>query len=239
MEIAEHGVRAPTSDHFDDVGVNVGAKKGHGATRAEGTGVDILGTETKGGRGGSDSDGGSDQRGSDPSTAGGGVYLVEGRNGRGAMRAKVGEAANDGSNGAGNGVAAAAMFKDFAADHIFLGRKFKLSCSGTFESGKRTGKGIETNGANEKLDIADAKGGRFGSQAIFTRAEQIVEGNISHITGSEAKGITGKERNAGNLVKQGDGNWFDAAGRRVMFGIAFVEIGKANINVSEAIEAGI
>ena len=114
-----------------------------------------------------------------------------------------------------------------------------MSSSGTFESGKRTGKCIETNGANEKMNIADTKGGRFGSQAIFTRVEQVVKGNISHITGSEAKGITGKERNAGNLVKQGDGNWFDAAGRRVMFGIAFVEIGKANINVSEAIEAGI
>ena len=120
-----------------------------------------------------------------------------------------------------------------------MGRKFELSGSGTFKSGKRTGKGIETNGANEKLDIADAKGGRFGSQAVFTRAEQVEKGNISHITGSKAKGITGKERNAGNLVKQGDGNRFDAAGRRVMFGIAFVEIGKANINVSEAIEAGI
>ena len=47
MKVAQHLVGAPAADKTDDVGIDLGAKKGHGASRTKGAGTDVRGEETK------------------------------------------------------------------------------------------------------------------------------------------------------------------------------------------------
>ncbi len=45
MEVAQHLIGAPASDQSDDVGINLGTKKGHGAGGAKGPGGNVGGEE--------------------------------------------------------------------------------------------------------------------------------------------------------------------------------------------------
>lgn len=79
MEVAEHGIRTPAANHFDDVGVDPSAQKSHGSTGTECSGVDVGGVKAKVGGGSSDPDGGSDKAGSDVGFPTHGVDTIERR----------------------------------------------------------------------------------------------------------------------------------------------------------------
>ena len=49
MKITEHFIRPPASNQADDIGVNLGQEKGHGATGMKGVGSDVGWEETNGG----------------------------------------------------------------------------------------------------------------------------------------------------------------------------------------------
>jgi hypothetical protein len=47
MEVAQHLVGAPATDKTDDVGIDLGAKQGHSASRTKGAGTDVRGEESE------------------------------------------------------------------------------------------------------------------------------------------------------------------------------------------------
>ena len=47
VEIPEHGVGIPPADKSDAIGVDFGAKEGHGTRRAERLGADVLGVKAE------------------------------------------------------------------------------------------------------------------------------------------------------------------------------------------------
>jgi hypothetical protein len=46
-QVPHHGVTLPPAEEFDDVGVHLCAKQGHGAPGAEGAGRDVLGSDAE------------------------------------------------------------------------------------------------------------------------------------------------------------------------------------------------
>ena len=167
----------------------MGGKHGHGSAGAKGSGIDIGRVEAKWDRGSSHSDGGGDEWRGNASDGSGSMDLVQRVKRGGIVRPGMGEATNNGSNRAGNGMTTAAMGKDFAADHIFLVGKFEQGGGGAVQGSQGAGEDVEADGAKKDLGIAQAKRCRLGRTTIFTGTEEVEETDVGHITGSKAHGI--------------------------------------------------
>jgi len=70
---------------------------------------------------------------------------------------------------------------------------------------------------------------------IFARAEEVEETKIRHVCRGAAKGVASKIGRAVDVVEERKGNRFDAAGWGILFGVALVEGGEADVKVARAV----
>ena len=173
MEVAEHGVRAPSADQANDVGVDPGAEEGHGAASAESAGGDVGGQETQGGGKGCGrgaEEGGDHGRGDMGLVTGFVVGMEEGVGG-GAVAAQMEDPADNGADRTCKGVAAAAVGNDLAAYAVLLDVEGE---GGEGGAGKIVGgacKDVEAAVANKELGVAKAEGVGSAGGAVLAWAE--------------------------------------------------------------------
>jgi hypothetical protein len=99
------------------------------------------------------------------------------------------------------------------------------------KSGVSASDGIETHGANEKLDIRESKGIGIGvTGSVLAGAEEKEEGNHNHIGHSEVVRLVGQNGHAHYMAKDVDRNGLDAIGRRILFGVASQLAAEAEVN---------
>ena len=159
VEVSKHGVGAPAADHLDYVWVDASAEERHGAARAERACGDVVGGEAQGGaeaRSGAAECFG-DGVGVDGAPTDVGKVGVQGGLVVGPVEAEVCDAADEGGDGAGDGVAAATMGHDLATDPIFLVVKGDFGVIGSGEVVERAGEMVDGKGVAEELDTVVPK----------------------------------------------------------------------------------
>jgi hypothetical protein len=177
MEVAKHFVGAPLTNKTDDVGVNAGAKEGHGTAGTKAAGGDAKRGDTKlkieGGRAVSKHGG---DMGSGDGVSGVGAKKIEVKrsSGRGVvLTPEMDNAMGQSKDRARKGVTGASMANLFASHCIFLIREDQTGEGGMLNIIESSNSGVENTTANGQFDVAQAewsteriRGGRFG---IFTR----------------------------------------------------------------------
>jgi hypothetical protein len=86
------------------------------------------------------------------------------------------------------------------------------------------------------LNVAEAERSGIGRETIFTRAEEVEETEIRHVGRGAAKGVA-SENGRPDVVEEGKGNRLDAAWWGVLFGVALVKGGEADIKLAKAVQA--
>lgn len=186
MEVAHHGIGLPATKKLDNIGVNFGAQKSHGAPGTEGPGRNFGRKDAKVGTGQeSKAKGGSDVGGGDMEPVEGIVEVRgNGVGGESKMVGKVADPADGGHNRADKVMATAAVVKDLATNAVLLIGEGK----GDIGGGKDVlGRGIgwKLPGANEEGEVAQAKragdGGGRGGRGVFARSEKEEKGQDGHV----------------------------------------------------------
>lgn len=94
---------------------------------------------------------------------------------------------------------------------------------------------VEDNVTNTELDVTEAEWSGIRRETIFARAEEAEETEVRHVGGGAAEWVASKVSRLIDVVEEGKGNRFDAAGWRVLFGVALVKVGEADIKLAKAI----
>jgi hypothetical protein len=238
MEVAEHDIRAPTTDQLDDAGVDTATEKGHGATGTTRASGDIIGIETKlgaqysgGGTNGlGDQSGGHRAPGSGRGVADGAQWGIA----RGSVEAKVADAVDNTNHGTGIEVARPRVADNFATDTIFLGSERESDEGDTVEVSELTSERIKTSVADEELDIAEAKRVAFTRAAIFARAKEPKERHVAQVGHSKADVVAVEGGQLANIVENGKRKRFDARRWGVFLGITAKLTVKAEVKEAGA-----
>jgi hypothetical protein len=235
VQIAEHDVGAPAAEELDQIRVDAGAQKCHGAPGPEGACTDILGEETD--TRSLDADGNAERGG----------YLAGGHPGPAAGRKLVGrkwgstdrpveaksfDAADGALNRAARGATTASEANDFASDTVLLVGKGEADKGGGVQIGVGAGDEIEAMVSHEELNVLEEKRAGFGLGAhrILARATQEKEGKADHVSNSTVGDGWSSQCQAEATHHNGDRNWFDASWGRVGLGIARQLALEAKIN---------
>jgi hypothetical protein len=85
------------------------------------------------------------------------------------------------------------------------------------------------------LDVAEAEWSGVRRETIFARAEEVEETEIRHVGRGATKGVASEDGRPVDIVEEGEGNRFDASGWGVLFGVALVKGGQADIKLAKAV----
>jgi hypothetical protein len=87
------------------------------------------------------------------------------------------------------------------------------------------------------LNVAEAKRSGVRREAIFARAEEVKETEVRHVGCGSAKGVASDIGRSENIVEEGKRDRFDSAWWGVLFGVASVQGGEADIELAKAVQA--
>ena len=138
----------------------------------------------------------------------------------GLVTAKVAEAVYRAEDRASKGVMRESVPDDLAAHTVLLCGEGE---SGEVDKGQLSqgaGESVDAAVADEELNVAKAEGVAFRRAAVFARPEQPEEPHVGEVTDSEAGGITGKNGELADVVKEAERERFYAVGWRVLLGVA-------------------
>jgi hypothetical protein len=216
MQVSEHGVTVPSTQHSNGVVVDSAAHERYGAAGAEGTGADVRIPEARfvSRIDGDEANGGGDIRFLDEDSLAIMEIRCNGSGGCGFVLTEVKDAADDGFDGAGERIRAGAMCDDFTFRSILLCCEGERDKSGSVEVVVGALDWVDGPVVDVKLHVSETKGGviRSGTR-VLTRSKEEVEGKGDDI--SDGLAIL-----SGGLIvclvkdedEDNDGDWFYTGG---------------------------